>query len=196
MIDWIGSGSMSGEATGPDPVFSDLTIEVPTGDVVAAAAFSGFSMGVLEHQPGEAGVFVREYGQFDPSGRPNVVDVPSFPANGVFAIPRCFFVRFRMMVLQGNAYARGLVFRLAPEGSSGGSKPPAWSVRDYRIQVGGKGDGTHRVMALARGSRLAGRGLDALLARSGAEAARFFGVRRSKVEVSRARRRSSGPRLV
>src|SRR5262249_24408957 len=167
----------------------------PSGDVVAAAAFSGFSMGVLERQPGEAGVFVREYGQLDPSGRPKVVDVPSFPANGVFAIPRCFFVRFRMMVLQGNAYARGLVFRLAPEGSSGASasKPPAWSIRDYRIQVWGKCDGTHRVMALARGSRLGGRGVDALLARSGAEAARFFGVRRSKVEVSRARGRRSGP---
>ena len=123
MIDWVGYGSMAGEATGPSPFFADLTIEVPRGDVVAAAAFTGFSMGVWGHRPGTAAVFLREYAQYDASGKAQVVDVQPDPANGVFAIPECFFVRFRMTVQQGHAFARGLVSdsRRAPPGRPGGS---------------------------------------------------------------------------
>ena len=95
---------MAGEATGPSPFFADLTVEVPRGDVVAAAALTGFSMGVWEHQPGTAAVFLREYAQYDASGKAQVVDVSPDPANGVFAISDCFFVRFRMTVQQGHAF--------------------------------------------------------------------------------------------
>ncbi len=188
MIDWVGYGWMAGEATGPSPFFADLTIEVPRGDVVAAAAFTGFSMGVWEHQPGTATVFVREYAQYDASGKPQVVDVDPDPTNGVFAIPDCFFVRFRMTVQQGNAFARGLVFRFAPDDAIAAGPPPGWSVRDYRITVGGEASGTHRVMTLARGSRLPA---DAIVDRASGEAARFFGVRRREVTVA-ARRGGRG----
>jgi len=123
MIDWVGYGWMAGEATGPSPFFADLTIEVPRGDVIAAAAFAGFSMGVWEHRPGTAAVFLREYAQYDASGKAQVVDVQPDPANGVFAIPECFFVRFRMTVQQGHAFARGLVFRF------GRGRPPERSGR-------------------------------------------------------------------
>jgi hypothetical protein len=192
LVDWVGSGSMAGESEGPSTFFSDLTIEVPRGQVVAAAAFTGCSMGVLEQQPGLAAVFVRGYGQFDPSGDLKDVEVPAFPANGVFAISDCAFVRFRMTVMQGNAYARGLVFYFGAPDTAAGSRPPAWSVRDYTIALPG-GAGSHRVMRLARGSRLP---LDRILERSTAEAAQFFGVGRTKVEARPGRRKTRGPRVV
>jgi hypothetical protein len=190
MIDWVGYGWMAGEATGPSPFFADLTIEVPRGDVVAAAAFTGFSMGVWEHKPGTAAVFLREYAQFDASGKAKVVDVSPDPGNGVFAISDCFFVRFRMTVQQGNAFARGLVFRFASGAAGAAGTLPGWSVRDYRITLGGEPSGTHRVMTLARGSQLP---TDAILDRANAEAARFFGVRRRDVAVTATRgRRGKG----
>jgi len=200
MIDWVGYGWMAGEATGPSPFFADLTIEVPRGDVVVAAAFTGFSMGVWEHRPGTAAVFLREYAQYDASGKARVVDVQPDPANGVFAIPECFFVRFRMTVQQGRAFARGLVFQFASGAVAGTAGAlGGWSVRDYRVTLGGKPSGTHRVMTLARGSRLP---TDAILDRASGEAALFFGVRRRDVVVTaaRARRASArrgptGPRL-
>ena len=199
MIDWVGYGWMAGEATGPSPFFADLTIEVPRGDVVAAAAFTGFSMGVWEHQPGTATVFLREYARYDASGKAKVVDVEPDPANGVFAIPDCFFVRFRMTVQQGHAFARGLVFRLAADDTGMATTVPGWSMRDYRVTFGGKLSGTHRVMTLARGSRLP---TDAILDRASTEAARFFGVKRREIAVTASRGRrgsgrrgSTGPRL-
>src|SRR5262252_2297825 len=190
---------MAGEATGPSPFFADLTIEVPRGDVVAAAAFTGFSMGVWEHQPGTAAVFLREYAQYDASGKAQIVDASPDPANGVFAIADCFFVRFRMTVQQGNAFARGLVFRFASPAEEASETLPGSSVRDYRITFGGEPAGTHRVMTLARGSRLP---TEAILERANGEAARFFGVHRREIAVTPARRRrgsgrrgSMGPRL-
>jgi hypothetical protein len=190
MIDWVGYGWMAGEATGPSPFFADLTIEVPRGDVVAAAAFTGFSMGVWEHRPGTAAVCLREYAHYDSSGKAKVVDVPPDPANGVFAIPDCFFVRFRMTVQQGHAFARGLVFRLVAGDAGAAGAFPGWSVRDYRITVGGEASGTHRVMTLARGTRLP---TGAILDRASGEAARFFGVRRRQVTVTARRvRRGTG----
>ena len=192
MIDWVGYGWMGGEATGPSPFFADLTLEVPRGDVVAAAAFTGFSMGVWEHRPGTAAVFLREYAQYDASGKARVVDVPPDPGNGVFAIPDCFFVRFRMTVQQGHAFARGLVFRFASGAAGAAGALPGWSVRDYRVTLGGEPSGTHRVMTLARGSRLP---TDAILDRASGEAARFFGVRRREVAVTAVRgRRGRGRR--
>jgi len=190
---------MAGEATGPSPFFADLTIEVPRGDVVAAAAFTGFSMGVWEHQPGTAAVFLREYAHYDTSGKAQVIDVDPDPANGVFAIPDCFFVRFRMTVQQGHAFARGLVFRFGSGAAGTDEAYPGWSVRDYRVTLGGEPSGTHRVMTLARGSRLP---TATILDRARGEVARFFGVRRSEVGMTATRRRrgnarrgSSGPRL-
>jgi hypothetical protein len=191
VIDWVGYGWMAGEATGPSPFFADLTIEVPRGDVVAAAGFTGFSMGVWEHQPGTAAVFLREYGQYDPSGKAQVFDAPPDPANGVFAIPDCFFVRFRMTVQQGNAFARGLVFRFAPGDAGAADALSGSSVRDYKVTLGGALSGRHRVMTLARGSRLP---TDAILDRASAEAARFFGVERREVRVTAARSRRGGGR--
>jgi len=201
VIDWVGYGWMAGEATGPSPFFADLTIEVPRGDVVAAAAFTGFSMGQWEHQPGTAAVFLREYGQYDASGKAQVVDAPPDPANGVFAIHDCFFVRFRMTVQQGNAFARGLVFRLAADDTAMAATVPGLSTRDYRVTFGGKLSGKHRIMTLARGSRLPA---ETILNRASGEAARFFGVERREVAVTtvrgrrgggRGRRGSTGPRL-
>jgi hypothetical protein len=199
VIDWVGYGWMAGEATGPNPFFADLTIEVPRGDVVAAAAFTGFSMGVWEHQPGTAAVFLREYAHYDASGNAQVVDVEPDPANGVFAILDCFFVRFRMTVQQGNAFARGLVFRFASGAAGTTEAMQGWSTRDYRVTFGGELSGTHRVMTLARGSRLP---TDAILERASGEAARFFGVRRREIAVTAARRKrasgrrgSTGPKL-
>ena len=52
MIDWIGYGWIAGEVSGPNTYFADLTIEVPRGDVVAAAAVTGFSVGVQKNEPG------------------------------------------------------------------------------------------------------------------------------------------------
>ena len=192
MIDWVGYGWMAGEATGPSPFFADLTIEVPRGDVVAAAALTGFSMGVWEHQPGTAAVFLREYAQYDASGKAQVVDVSPDPANGVFAISDCFFVRFRMTVQQGHAFARGLVFRFGSGADEAADALSGSSVRDYRITFGGESAGTHRVMTLARGSRLP---TDGILDRASAEAARFFGARRRDVAVTAVRaRRGQGRR--
>jgi len=197
MIDWVGYGWMAGEATGPSPFFADLTIEVPRGDVVVTASFTGFSMGEWEHRPGTAAVFLREYAQYDASGKARVVDVQPDPANGVFVIRDCFFVRFRMTVQQGHAFARGLVFRIASGAGTAGALAGS-SVRDYRVTFGGKPSGTHRIMKLARGSRLP---TDAILDRASGEAARFFGVRRRDVVVTAARARSAsaqgstGPKL-
>lgn len=192
MIDWVGYGWMAGEAVGPAPFFADLTIEVPRGDVAVATAFTGFSMGVWEHQPGTAAVFLREYAQYDASGKAQVVDVQPDPASGVFAIPECFYVRFRMTVQQGHAFARGLVFRFASGTAATAAALAGWSVRDYRVTLGGKLSGTHRVMTLARGSRLP---TDTILDRASGEAARFFGARRRDVVVTAARARRASARL-
>jgi len=194
-IDWIGYGWMAGEVSGPSTYFVDLTLEVPRGLVVAAAAVSGLSVGVQKNEPGSVAVYVREYAQFDKSGNPHVIDVPPDPVNNVMAIEDCFFIRFRMTVFQGRGFSQGLVFRFAPP-------PPAapspvtrihkFNEADYHVHIGGKEIGRHRVMRLASGSRLNTKAVQAILKRSSGEAARFLGVRPREVETVRARKRSAG----
>jgi hypothetical protein len=192
MIDWIGYGWMAGEVSGPSTYFVDLTLEVPRGEVVAAAAVSGFSVGVQEKEPGSVAVYVREYAQFDKSGNPHVIDVPADPINNVMAIQDCFFVRFRMTVFQGRAFSQGLVFRFAPPPPpappSPVTKARGFDEADYHVHIGGKEIGKHRVMRLARGSRLDTKAIDAILKRSSGEAARFLGVRHREIETVRARK--------
>jgi hypothetical protein len=185
MIDWIGYGWIAGEVSGPNTFFADLTIEVPRADVVAAAAVTGFSVGVYQHEPGSVAAYIREYARFKSSTQIDVVDVPPDPTNNVMAIQDCAYVRFRMTVFQGRAFSQGLVFRFAPP-------PPEPRIRiakivatDYDVKVGGKTVGKHRLLTLPRGSRLKP---DAVLKRSAAEAARFFDVKPKEIETVRAGR--------
>jgi hypothetical protein len=188
MIDWIGYGWIAGEVSGPNTFFADLTIEVPRGDVVAAAAVTGFSVGVQQHEPGSVAVYVREYARFKSSTLIDVVDVPPDPTNNVMPIADCAYVRFRMTVFQGRAFSQGLVFRFAPKPPDPRVRAPKFAMTDHVIRAGGRDLGTHRVMALARGSRLR---VDALLRRSAAEAGQFLGVRRRDLEIVRAGRRQA-----
>jgi hypothetical protein len=199
MIDWIGGGWMHGEVSGPSTYFTDLTIEVPRGEVVAAAAVSGFSVGVQEHEPGSVAAYVREYAQFDTAGNPHVVDVPPNPENNVLSIKDCFFVRFRLTVFQGKAFAQGLVFRFAPPPPPPPpppKKPPSpverkknFKIQDFRVHVGGKEIGKHRFMTLASGSGLDAKAIEEILKRSTGEAARFLRVRPRDVKTMRAQPR-------
>ncbi len=186
MIDWIGYGWIAGEVSGPNTYFTDLTIEVPRGDVVAAAAVTGFSVGVQKNEPGSVAVYIREYARFKSSTLIDVVDVPPDPTNNVLAITDCAFVRFRMTVFQGRAFSQGLVWRFAPEPVEPPRPPSKFSVHDYHVRVGGRIVGGHRVVALPRGSRLR---LDSLVDRAAAEAAQFLGVRPREIETVRARSR-------
>jgi hypothetical protein len=189
MIDWVGFGWIAGEVSGPNTYFADLTIEVPRGDVVAAAAVTGFSVGVQKNEPGSVAVYIREYARFKSSTLIDVVDVPPDPTNNVMAITDCAFVRFRMTVFQGRAFSQGLVWRFAPKPVEPARPPSKFSVHDYHVRVGGRIVGGHRVVALPRGSRLR---LDSLVKRAGAEAARFLGVRPREIETVRARGRRKG----
>ena len=124
--------------------------------------------------------------------------MPADPTNNVLAIDDCFFVRFRMTLFQGSAYARGLVFHHAPAATPAARTiaAPGWSVRDYRFTIGPDEVGTHRVMALSRSSLLP---MADLLGRSAAEAARHFGVKRREIEMrpaaTRPARRKAAPRV-
>jgi len=198
MIDWIGYGWMAGSVSGPDTYFADLTMEVPQGDAVAAAAVTGFSLGLEGGEPGSAAAYVREYGLFE-DGTHAVRSLAPDPTNNVISIPACYWVRFRLTVFQGNAFAQGLVFRHAPApppappniATVPRSKVPKFKVRDYKIKIQGKGAGMHRVMALARGSVLPER---KILARSAAEIAEFAGVRPRSVQIAPARL-AAAPRM-
>jgi hypothetical protein len=195
MIDWIGYGWMAGSVSGADTYFADLTMEVPQGDAVAAAAVTGFSLGLEGGEPGSAAAYVREYGLFE-DGIHAVRTLPPDPTNNVVPIPACFWVRFRLTVFQGNAFAQGLVFRFAPVPppappnkatipKSNKATIPKFRMRDYKIKIRGKDAGMHRVMALARGSILPER---KILARSTAEIAQFEGIKSRSVETVLARR--------
>ncbi|MGE5276960.1 MAG: hypothetical protein ACM3SU_08190 [Acidobacteriota bacterium] len=186
MIDWIGYGWIAGEVSGPNTFFADLTIEVPRGDVVAAAAVTGFSVGIQQREPGSVAAYVREYARFRSATRIDVVDVPPDPTNNVMAITDCAYVRFRMTVFQGHAFSRGLVFRFAPKPPQPLMRAPKFAMTEHLIRAGGKVVGTHRVMALSRGSRLR---LDALVHRAAAEAGRFLRVRPRDIEIVREKRR-------
>jgi hypothetical protein len=194
MIDWVGYGWVAGEVSGPGTFYADLVIEVPRGDVVAAAAVTGFSVGVHQHEPGSVAVYIREYGRFKSATQIDVVDVPPDPTNNVLAIPDCAYVRFRMTVFQARAFSQGLVLRFAPKAAEPRAPFSKFSTYDFRVRAGGRDVGTHRVMSLGRGSRLR---LDSLLDRATSEAGRFLGVRRREIEIVRVRkqraRRGAGP---
>ena len=198
MIDWIGYGWMAGSVSGPDTYFADLTMEVPQGDAVAAAAVTGFSLGLEGGEPGSAAAYVREYGLFE-DGTHAVRSLAPDPTNNVISIPACYWVRFRLTVFQGNAFAQGLVFRHAPVPppappnkatipKSNKATIPKFRMRDYKIKIRGKDAGMHRVMTLAHGSVLPER---KILARSAAEIAEFVGVRSRSVETVASRRVAS-----
>jgi hypothetical protein len=195
MIDWIGYGWMWAEGSGPDTYFADLTLEVPRGDVVAVAAVSGFSVGLLDREPGSIAAYIRQYEHYN-SGILALRDLPPDPTNNVLGIVDCTWIRFRTTVFQARAFAQGLVFHHAvpppaPPTPNPKITAPKWSVRDYEVHVGGKRFGSHRVMALARGSTLP---LDEILASAATEAARHFGVAQRKVVTRPARRSRSAAR--
>ena len=192
MIDWIGYGWMWAEGSGPDTYFADLTLEVPRGDVVAVAAVSGFSVGLLDREPGSIAAYVRQYEHYN-SGILSLRDLPPDPTNNVLAIVDCTWIRFRTTVFQARAFAQGLVFHHAvpppaPPKPNPKITAPKWSVRDYEVHIGGKQFGSHRVMALARGSTLR---LDEILASAATEAARHLGVAELRVVTRPARRSRS-----
>ena len=124
--------------------------------------------------------------------RPNID-----PTNNVLAIIDCTWIRFRTTVFEARAFAQGLVFHHAvpppaPPKANPRITAPKWSIQDYDVHVGGKKLGSHRIMALARGSTLP---VDKILARAAAEAARHFGVAQRRVVTQPTRRsaRRSGP---
>lgn len=192
MIDWIGYGWMAGSVHGPDMYSADLTMEVPRGDALAVAAVTGLSLGVENNEPGSAAAYVRELGLWE-EGLRAVRSLPPDPINNVVPIPDCYWVRFRLTVFQGNAFGQGLVFRAAPAPppsprsriATPKMEKPAWKVRDYHVRIGEKGLGSHRIMALARGSQLP---VAEILDRAGAEVARHFGVKPKEVVARPARR--------
>ena len=188
MIDWIGYGWMAGTVSGPDMYSADLTMEVPRGDVVAAAAVTGFSLGVWQEEPGSAAAYVREFGLFE-EGLRAVRSLPPDPTNTVVPIPDCFWIRFRLTVFQGNAFGQGLVFHHAPapppplppprsRAATPKATKPAWKIRDYHVSIGGRKVGSHRIMSLARGSILPA---DEVLAGAASEVASHFGVKTGEV---------------
>ena len=194
MIDWIGYGWMWAEGRGPDTYFGDLTLEVPRGDVVAVAAVSGFSVGLLDREPGSIAGYIRQYAHYD-SGILALRDLPPDPTNNVLAIADCTWIRFRTTVFQARAFAQGLVFHHAvppplPPKPSPKITTPKWSVGDYDVYVGSTKFGSHRVMTLTRGSMLP---VSKILARAAAEVARHFGVAQRRVVTRPARRSSRRP---
>src|SRR5215831_8800711 len=124
MIDWIGYGWMAGSVSGSGTYFADLTMEVPQGDAVAAAAVTGFSLGLEGGEPGSAAAYVREFGLFE-DGTHAVRSLPPPAPPNKATIPKVNKATI-----------------------------PKFRVRDYKIKIRGKDAGMHRVMALARGSVL------------------------------------------
>jgi hypothetical protein len=197
MIDWIGYGWMAGSMSGADMYSADLTMEVPRGDVVAAAAVTGFSLGVWEEVPGSAAAYVRQFGLFE-EGLQAVRSLDPDPNNNVVPITDCYWIRFRLTVFQGNAFGQGLVFHHAPpppppphsHAAIPKASKPAWKTRDYHVTIGGRKVGSHRIMSLARGSLLTS---DEVLAGAASEVARHFGVKPREV-VTRPGRATAVPR--
>jgi hypothetical protein len=102
-----------------------------------------------------------------------------------------------MTIFQGRAFSQGLVLRHAPKPVEPRVPFSKFSVQAFRVRADGRDVGTHRVMSLARGSRLR---LHSLLDRAAAEAGRFLGVRPRQIETVRAktqkgRRRAAPPGL-
>jgi len=193
-------GWLYASVSGPSTNFVDLTIEEPNIPVVATTAVSAFTAGVHEGKPGSVATYVREYGVFTGPASIDVVDVPPDPANNVFYVENCAFVRFRMTVFQAIAWSQACVFRFPAPVPPKPKLPAAkfdpsqrYKLSEFRVSdVSGRSElGTHRVLALRRGSMLK---VDELVKRSAAEAAEHLRVPRRRLEIARTRpRRPAGP---
>ncbi len=193
-------GWLYASVSGPSTNFVDLTIEEPNIPVVATTAVSAFTAGVHEGKPGSVATYVREYGVFTGPASIDVVDVPPDPANNVFYVENCAFVRFRMTVFQAIAWSQACVFRFPAPAPPKPKRPPAkfdphqrYKLAEFRISdaSGRRELGTHRVLALRRGSVLK---VDELVKRSAAEAAEHLRVPRRRLEIARTRpRKPAGP---
>ena len=200
MITDIDIGWLFASVSGPSTNFVDLTIEEPNIPVVATTAVSAVTAGVYEGKPGSVATYVREYGVFTGPSSIDVVDVPPDPANNVFYVENCAFVRFRMTVFQAIAYAQACVFRFPGPAPSKPKGPAAtfdpnrrYKRTEFRVTDGSSGDelGTHRVLALRRGSTLE---VDKLVKRSALEAAEHLRIPRRRLEIAKARpRRPTDP---
>ena len=188
-------GWLYASASGPSTNFVDLTIEEPNLPVVATTAVSAVTAGVHEGKPGSVATYVREYGVFTGPSSIDVVDVPPDPANNVFYVENCAFVRFRMTVFQAIAFSQACVFRFPGPAPPKPTRPPATfdpsrrhSVSEFRISdaSGRRELGSHRVLALRRRSAL---DVDELVKRSASEAAEHLRGPRRRLEIARTRRR-------
>ena len=194
------TGWLYASASGPSTKFVDLTIEEPNIPVVATTAVSAFTAGVHEGEPGSVATYVREYGVFTGSASIDVVDVPPDPANNVFYVENCAFVRFRLTVFQATAWSHACVFRFPAPAPPKPKRPPTTfdpsrrhKLAEFRISdaSGRRELGVHRVLALRRGSVLE---VDEHVQRSAAEAAEHFRVPRRRLEIARTRpRKPAGP---
>jgi len=196
----IDIGWLYASISGPSTNFVDLTIEEPNIPVVATTAVSAVTAGVYEGKPGSVATYVREYGVFTGPGSIDVVDVPPDPANNVFYVENCAFVRFRMTVFQAIAFSQACIFRFPgpappkPKGPAAKFDPnQRYKLSEFRISdaSGHRELGKHRVLALRRRSVLE---VDELVKRSATEAAEHFQVPRRRLEIARTRpRRPEGP---
>ena len=195
MITDLDIGWLYASISGPSTNFVDLTIEEPNIPVVATTAVSAFTAGVHEGKPGSVATYVREYGVFTGPASIDVVDVPPDPANNVFYVENCAFVRFRMTVFQAIAWSQACVFRFPAPAPPKPKRPPAkfdpnrrYKLSEYRISdaSGRRELGKHRVLALRRASVLE---VDELVQRSAAEAAEHLRVPRRRLEIARTRPR-------
>ena len=193
-------GWLYASASGPGTTFVDLTIEEPNIPVVATTAVSASTAGVHEGIPGTVATYVREYAVFTGPSSIDVIDVPPDPANNVFYVEQCAFVRFRLTVFQASAWSQACVFRFpapAPAKPRGPAKKfdpgQRYKVAEFRITDGSSGDelGQHRVLALRRGSVLK---VDEVVKRSAAEAAAHLRIPKRRLEIAKTRpRRPTGP---
>ena len=193
-------GWLYASVSGPSTNFVDLTIEEPNIPVVATTAVSAFTAGVHEGKPGSVATYVREYAVFTGPSAIDVVDLPPDPANNVFYVEHCAFVRFRMTVFQAIAWSQACVFRFPAQTPAKPKGPPLkfdpnrrYKVAEFRVTDGSTGDelGRHRVLALRRGSILK---VDEIVKRSALEAAEGLRIPKRRLEIAKARpRRPTGP---
>ena len=144
---------------------------------------------------------MREYGVFTGRVRSTFVDVPPDPANNVFYVENCAFVRFRMTVFQAIAYSQACVFLFSRPGAIEAKGPSArfdpnrrYKWTEFRVTDGSSGDelGRHRVLALRRGSTL--EVVDKIVKWSALEAAEHLQIPRRRLEIAKARpRRPTDP---
>ena len=194
------TGWLYASARGPQTTFVDLTIEEPNIPVVATTAVSALSAGVHEGVPGSVATYVREYAIFTGPAAIDVVDVPPDPANNVFYVENCAFVRFRLTVFQATAWAQASVFRFPAPVPPKPKRPSLkfdpnrrYKLAEFRVTDGSSGEelGRHRVLALRRGSTL---NVDEVVKRSALEAAEHLEIPRRRLEIAKARpRRPTGP---